>query len=300
MPELAATARSPRLVARLFGALRLPLNDPFAVCGLLIYGIFLVTAIFADQIAPYDPTEILYTPEYDLAADLHPGEEGHLLGTTSLGRDIFSQIVYGTRSALLIGVTAAFMVALIGSVVGLVSGYFGGWVDAVLMRLADIAFGIPFLPFVIVLAAFLEPSIWNVVLAMALVLWRDTGRVIRSQVLTLRSRGYVDAARVSGSSDLKIILRHIAPNILPLSFLYGSIAIGWAILTEASISFLGFGDPQSISWGYMLQDAFASQALAKQAYYWFVPPGICIILVVSAGFFITRGYENLLFPKLGK
>ena len=196
--------------------------------------------------------------------------------------------------------TAAFMVALIGSIVGLVSGYFGGWVDAVLMRLADIAFGIPFLPFVIVLAAFLEPSIWNVVLAMALVLWRDTGRVIRSQVLTLRSRGYVDAARVSGSSDLKIILRHIAPNILPLSFLYGSIAIGWAILTEASISFLGFGDPQSISWGYMLQDAFASQALAKQAYYWFVPPGICIILVVSAGFFITRGYENLLFPKLGK
>lgn len=300
MRDVAFTTRRPGLVARLFGTLRLPLNDPFAVCGLLIYGIFLVTAVFADQIAPYDPTEILYTPEYDLAADLLPGEEGHLLGTTSLGRDIFSQIVYGTRSALLIGITAAFMVALIGSVVGLVSGYFGGWVDAVLMRLADIAFGIPFLPFVIVLAAFLEPSIWNVVLAMALVLWRDTGRVIRSQVLTLRSRGYVDAARVSGSSDLKIILRHIAPNILPLSFLYGSIAIGWAILTEASISFLGFGDPQSISWGYMLQDAFASQALAKQAYYWFVPPGICIILVVSAGFFITRGYENLLFPKLGK
>lgn len=300
MRDVAAARRSPGLLARLFGALKLPLNDPFAVCGLLIYAIFLVTAVFADQIAPYDPTEILYTPEYDLAADLRPGEQGHLLGTTSLGRDVFSQIVYGTRSALLIGVTAAFMVALIGSIVGLVSGYFGGWVDAVLMRLADIAFGIPFLPFVIVLAAFLEPSIWNVVLAMALVLWRDTGRVIRSQVLTLRSRGYVDAARVSGSSDLKIILRHIAPNILPLSFLYGSIAIGWAILTEASISFLGFGDPQSISWGYMLQDAFASQALAKQAYYWFVPPGICIILVVSAGFFITRGYENLLFPKLGK
>ena len=117
------------------------------------------------------------------------------------------------------------------------------------MRLADIAFGIPFLPFVIVLAAFLKPSIWNVVIAMALVLWRDTARVIRSQVLTLRSRGYVDAARVAGSSDLKIILRHIAPNILPLSFLYGSIAIGWAILTEASISFLGFGDPESISLG---------------------------------------------------
>lgn len=302
MPEIALdpVQKTPGLFTRLFRALRLPLNDPFAVFGLAIYAVFIVTAIFADQIAPYDPTEILYTPDYDLASDLRPGEDGFILGTTSLGRDIFSQIVYGTRSALLIGITAAFMVALIGSIVGLVSGYFGGWVDAVLMRLADIAFGIPFLPFVIVLAAFLEPSIWNVVLAMALVLWRDTGRVIRSQVLTLRSRGYVDAARVSGSSDMKIILRHIAPNILPLSFLYGSIAIGWAILTEASISFLGFGDPKSISWGYMLQDAFASQALAKQAYYWFVPPGICIILVVSAGFFITRGYENILFPKLGR
>lgn len=290
----------PGLVRRLFRSLHLPLNDPFAVAGLAIYAVFIVTAIFADSIAPYNPTEILYNASYDLAADMRPGEDGFLLGTTSLGRDIFSQIVHSTRSALLIGITAAFMVALIGSMVGLVSGYFGGWVDAVLMRLADIAFGIPFLPFVIVLAAFLEPSIWNVVIAMALVLWRDTGRVIRSQVLTLRSRGYVDAARVCGSSDFKIILRHIAPNILPLSFLYGSIAIGWAILTEASISFLGFGDPTSISWGYMLQDAFASQALAKQAYYWFVPPGVCIILVVSAGFFITRGYENLLFPKLGR
>lgn len=296
----AAIAKRSGLVRRAFQSLRLPINDPFAAFGLTIYALFVLTAIFADYIAPYDPTEILYTPDYMLAADLRPGEDGHILGTTSLGRDIFSQIVHGSRSALLIGITAAFMVALIGSIVGVVSGYFRGWVDVILMRLADIAFGIPFLPFVIVLAAFLQPSIWNVVIAMALVLWRDTARVIRSQVLTLRSRGYVDAARVAGSSDLKIILRHIAPNILPMSFLYGSIAIGWAILTEASISFLGFGDPRSISWGYMLQDAFASQALAKQAYYWFIPPGICIILVVSAGFFITRGYENILFPKLGR
>jgi peptide/nickel transport system permease protein len=192
------------------------------------------------------------------------------------------------------------MVAFIGTIVGLMSGYFGGWVDTGLMRLADVAFGIPFLPFVIVISAFLEPSIWNTVIAMALVLWRDTARVIRSQVLTLRSRGYVEAARVSGSSDFKIITRHIAPNIVPLSLLYGSIAIGWAILTEASISFLGFGDPDSISWGFMLQDAFASQALSRQAYHWFIPPGLAIILVVSAGFFISRGYENLLFPKLGR
>jgi peptide/nickel transport system permease protein len=281
-------------------SLRLPIHDPLAVVGLAIYAIFIVIAIFAPWIATHDPNEILFTSDFQLAADLRPGEDGYLMGTTSLGRDLYSQLVWGARSALLIGLTAAFMVALIGSIVGIVAGYFGGWVDTILMRAADIAFGIPFLPFVIVLAAFLEPSIWNVVIAMALVLWRDTGRVIRSQTLTLRNRAYVEAARVLGSSDLKIILRHIAPNVLPLSFLYGSIAIGWAILTEASISFLGFGDPDSISWGFMLQDAFASQALSKGAYYWFVPPGFLIILIVSAGFFITRGYEKILFPKLDR
>lgn len=280
--------------------LRLPTHDPLAMIGLTIYAVFIVIAIFAPVLATHDPNEILFTPDYNLAADLRPGEDGFIMGTTTLGRDLFSQLVWGSRSALVIGLTAAFMVALIGSIVGVVAGYFGGWVDTILMRLADIAFGIPFLPFVIVLAAFLEPSIWNVVIAMALVLWRDTGRVIRSQTLTLRTRVYVEAARVSGSSDLKIILRHIVPNILPLSFLYGSIAIGWAILTEASISFLGFGDPKSISWGFMLQDAFASQALSKGAYYWFLPPGILIILIVSAGFFITRGYEQILFPKLDR
>ncbi len=297
--DLAAEAPAERgLIARVFQSLHLPLGDPFAIVGLAIYAVFILVAVFAGHLATHDPTEILYTASYDLAADRRPGEDGFILGTTSLGRDIYSQLVYGSRSALLIGLTAAFMVALVGTIVGLVAGYFGGMIDIILMRLADIAFGIPFLPFVIVLAAFLEPSIWNVVFAMALVLWRDTGRVIRSQVLTLRSRAYVEAARVCGSSDLKIVFRHIAPNILPLSFLYGSIAIGWAILTEASISFLGFGDPQTISWGYMLQDAFASAALSQRAFYWFVPPGLCIILVVVAGFFISRGYEEILFPKL--
>ena len=300
MHSEAVSESAPRagFLGRLLAKLHLPLDDPFAVVGLVIYAIFILMAVFADQLATHDPLEILFTPDYQLAADLRPGEDGFILGTTSLGRDIYSQLIYGSRSALLIGITAAFMVAVIGTVVGLLAGYFRGWIDIVLMRAADIAFGIPFLPFVIVLSAFLEPSIWNVVFAMAMILWRDTGRVIRSQVLTLRTRSYIDAARVAGSSDLKIVFRHIAPNILPLSFLYGTIAIGWAILTEAAISFLGFGDPETISWGYMLQDAYASQALSTGGYYWFVPPGICIVLVVVAGFFISRGYEEILFPKL--
>lgn len=272
-------------------------HDPYAFVGASIYALFVLVAIFAPQLAPYDPLEILFTPDGNLAADIRPNGE-HWLGTTSLGKDVYSQLLYGTRSALLVGVTAAFFVVAIGTLIGLVAGYFGGWTDTVLMRLTDIAFGIPFLPFVIVVSAFLEPSVWNIVMAMALVLWRDTARVIRAQVLTVRERAFVEAAKVTGSSPLRILFVHIAPNILPLSFLYGSIAVGWAILTEASISFLGFGDSDVISWGYMLQDAFISQALSRGAYYWFVPPGIAIVLVVVAGFFISRGYEELLFPRL--
>ncbi len=278
--------------------LALPSRDPFALAGLIIYLLFVLVALLADGLATHDPLEILFTDAGQLKAGILPMTDGHILGTTNLGKDIYSQLIYGTRSALLIGVTAAFMVVVAGTFVGLVSGYFGGLIDTVIMRLADVALGIPFLPFVIVLAAFLDPSMWNVVLAMALLLWPNTGRVVRSQVLSLRERAFVEAARVTGSSTARIIFVHIMPNILPLSFLYGSIAIGWAILTEAGVSFLGFGDAEVISWGFMLQDAYLSQALSRGQYHWFVPPGICIVLVVVAGFFISRGYEELLFPKL--
>ena len=134
--------------------------------------------------------------------------------------------------------------------------------------------------------------------AVAALLWPNTARVIRSQVLTVRERAFVEAARVTGCSQARIIFVHIAPSILPLSFLYGSIAVGWAILTEAAASFLGFGDPSVISWGGMLQDAYANQALSRGAYNWFVPPGVCIVLIVLAGFFVSRGYEEILFPRL--
>ena len=272
-------------------------RDRFALAGLVIYLVFVVVALLAPALAPYPPLELAYLPDGEVAANLPPSLD-HPLGTTNLGRDIFSQLLYGSRAALAVGFAAALGVMLLGTVVGLVAGYYGGWVDALLMRAADVAFGIPFLPMAIVLVAFLGPSIWNVVLVMTLLLWRDTGRVIRAQVLSLRTRAYVEAARVLGASHLRTMFVHIAPNVLPLSFLYGSLAVGWAILTEAGISFLGFGDPSVVSWGFMLQDAYNSQALARQAYHWFVPPGLCIMLAVMAGFFIGRGYEELLFPRL--
>ena len=275
----------------------IPRRDPFAFAGLVLYLAFVLIAIFAEGLITHDPREILFDGNYDLARNLPPGSD-HILGTTFSGRDIYSQLVMGTRGALMVGVTAAVCVVTIGTVIGLIAGYFGGLADTILMRLADIALGVPFLPFVIVLAAFLDPSQWNVVLGIALLLWPQSARVIRAQVMSLRERAFVEAARVTGAGSWRILFVHIAPNVLSLSFLYASIAVGWAILTEASISFLGFGPSDSVTWGYMLQDAYASQALGRGQYYWFVPPGLCIITVVVAGFLISRGYEEILFPKL--
>src|SRR6056297_113450 len=271
-------------------------NDKFAMTGAIIYLIFFIIAILAPYLAPFDPHE-MQREGANFMFNKPPGDE-FILGTTNMGRDIFSQLIYGTRPALMVGFSAAFFVMVAGTLVGLISGYYRGKIDSILMRITDVAFGIPFTPFVIVLVGFLGPSIWNIVVAMAILLWRDTARVIRSQVLTVRERSFVEAARVSGASDLRIMFVYIAPNILPLSFLYGSLAVGWAILTEAAVSFLGFGDPQVISWGYMLNDAYVSQALSRGAYHWFVPPGIFIMLAVMAGFYIGRGSEEILHPQL--
>jgi peptide/nickel transport system permease protein len=295
-PSLAPAAGARRRRGKV-GALLAQLRDPYAFIGVSIYLGFLLVAVFADRLASHGATEILFTAEGTLASALPPSA-AHWLGTTNLGRDVFSQLVLGARPSLFVGVTAAIAVASIGTVVGLITGYLGGIVDRVLMRLADMVLGLPFLPFVIITVALLGPSLTHIVMAVALLLWPNAARVIRSQVLTLSQRQFVEAARVTGASEWRIIFVHVAPNVLPLSFLYGSIAVGWAILTQASVSFLGFGDADVISWGTMLQDAYASQALDRGQYAWFVPPGICIVLVVLAGFFISRGYEELLFPKL--
>lgn len=291
--ESATLEKAPTSWAALGHAMR---NDRFASAGLVIYAFFLLIAIIAPLIAPFDPQEVVKEGTKWLSNQ--PPSARFLLGTTNMGRDIFSQLVYGTRPALLVGFSAALMVAAIGTIVGLIAGYFGGATDSVLMRLADIAFSIPFLPFVIVLAAFLKPSLWNIVLAMTLLFWCNTARVIRSQVMVVKERDFVEAARVAGASTWRILFVYVAPNVLPLSFLYGSLAMGWAILTEASVSFLGFSDPDILSWGYMLQDAYQAQAMSRGAWAWIIPPGLCIMLMVMAGFFIGRGTEEMLFPRL--
>ena len=277
---------------------RVPLpRDPYAVAGLLIYLVFFAVGILAPWVAPYDPTDILFTDDGELAASLPPSA-AHLLGTTNLGRDVFSQLVLGTVPSLLVGLSAAVAVASVGTLVGLLAGFWGGWVDTLLMRLVDVLLGMPFLPFVIVVVALLGPSLRNIVASVALLLWPSAARVVRAQVLTLKQRAFIEAARVTGAGEWTILFVHVAPSVLPFAALYGAFAVGWAILAQASVSFLGFGGSEIVSWGTMLQDAYASQGLDRGQYAWFVPPGVCIVLVVLAGFLVSRGYEEVLFPKL--
>jgi peptide/nickel transport system permease protein len=253
-------------------------------------------AVFANRLAPYDPKAILKVG--NRVARYLPLSAEHWLGTNSSGRDVLSQLIWGARSALEVGLTAAVAVVAIGTVLGLLAGYLGGWADRVITWFADIVLGLPFLPFMLILAALTRPGAGVVIFTVAALLWPNTARVIRAQVLSLRERAWVEAARVTGCSTARIMFVHVLPQVLPLAALYGSVAIGWAILAEASASFLGFGDPDTISWGVMLQEAYANQALSRGTWNWFAPPGAAIMAMVLAGFLISRGSEKLLFPKL--
>jgi peptide/nickel transport system permease protein len=281
------------------------LTDKLSVkLSMLTVAAFMLIAIFAPYIATHQPLKRQYKGEQEILIDkwVEPSLTGanteYILGTTAEGFDIFSQLVYGTRAALMVGLIAAVFTAGIGTLVGLVAGYYGGTVDDALMRLVDFLYGMPLLPTVIVLVAVLGPNLWNIILALIVLQWRSTARVIRSQSLSLRERPFVKAAEVAGASDWHIISRHLAPNVLPMTFLYGSFGIAWAILAEAGVSFIGLGDPNTVSWGTMLQASRAYSALSFEAWWWFVPPGICIGLLVISGFLIGRGYEEITNPKL--
>jgi peptide/nickel transport system permease protein len=270
-------------------------NDKFGRIGILVVCFFVLVAVLSPFVAPFKPYEKSYGSEGLLR--LKPPSLKHFLGTTWYGRDVFSQLIHGTRIVLVVGFVSALMVVIVGVTIGLVAGYYGGIVDDILMRVTDLAYGIPFLPFAVVLIPLLGRSIWCIITAIVVIFWRSTARIIRAQTLSLRERQFILAARVAGASDFKIIYKHILPQVLPISLLYGSLALGWAVVAEASISFLGLSDPDSISWGQVLHDAFASQGV-RSPWWWYIPPGILIQALVLSVFFIGRAFELIVNPKL--
>jgi peptide/nickel transport system permease protein len=256
-----------------------------------VLGLFLFCAIFGRAIAPYDPD----ASSLDILA--HPSSE-HWLGTTEQGSDVLSQLLVGARVSIVVGFAAAAISAVLGAAVGLLGGYFGGWTDRILDAFENWFLVIPQIPLMIVLARLLEPSLSVLIAVIGLTSWAGTGRIVRAQVLTLRERAFVERARAMGAGDGYIIRTHILPNTLPLIFANTVLIVAVAILSEAALAFLGLGDPTRISWGTMLENAFSSGAPSAGAWWYVIPPGLCITLLVLAVSMLGYLFEEYVNPRL--
>lgn len=281
---------------RRVSALSLVLRSPGGLCGTAILIIFIAAAALGPWITFGDHMDVHYLADGSVARLLTPAQHGPL-GTDYYGRDIYTQLVLGTRTALIVSIISTMFMAIVGTNIGLFAAYYGGRIESILMRITDLAFSVPFLPFAIILVVLLEPSLWNIIITISCLMWRTTARVIRAQSLSVKQRTYVKAAKVAGASDLRIIFVHIFPNVLPLSLLYVAFGISWAVLSEASLSFLGFGDPQTVSWGQMLYNAYISGSI-RTAWWWTIPPGLCLTFFVIAVFLVGRELERYINPKL--
>ena len=283
---------SPTSIDRRPSPIRRALRDKSVLVGLVIFGLIVLVAIFGPMIAPYDPQERLRTADGELAR-LLPPQRGFWMGTTNFGRDILSQLIAGTRRTISVGAVAAFMAVFIGTNVGLIAGFRGGRVDNLLMRMTDAAYALPFLPFAIVLVGIFGRTDLILVAVIGLLFWRTTARVIRSQVLTTKERTFVKAAIAGGASPRRVLYAHIAPNVLALALVYGMLLIAEAVMAEASLSFLGFAPPDSLSWGTIMFDAFTSQKM-RQAWWWPMFPGLALMVFMYSVYSIGRGLQRAL------
>lgn len=274
--------------------LRLPgtLSSKLGWVGGITVAALVLTAVFAPVLAPYDPTERVASP-------FLPPSPDHLLGTNDVGQDLLSELIFGARVSLTVGIVAAVVAMLIGTTVGIVAGYYPRRLGAVLMRFVDVVLILPFLPLLIVLAAYLGRSLTNTILVIGILIWAAPARIIRSQVLSLRSREYVLASRSMGARDRWVILRHVLPRTALLATGSFVRAISAAILLEAALSFLGLGDPIQKSWGSILFWAQQRGAFLTPAWQWWVlPPGLAI-MAASLGFaLIAFAIEERINPKL--
>jgi len=246
--------------------------------GTLALMFLLTLAIFPNLIAPYDSTERVALP-------LQRPTGENILGTNDLGQDLFSELIAGTRASLFTGLIVSFIAVMAGTVVGLASGYLGGWLDSLLMRLTDLILVMPFLPLVILLSVYLGPSQRNVIIVLALFFWAAPARLVRAQVLRLREDTYIEAARALGANPLQIMLGHLWSGVRPLVLAQIVLVASASILAESSLSFLGLGNPSGKSWGTMLYFARASGAFLSDAWKWWVlPTGLMItVTVLSLG-----------------
>jgi peptide/nickel transport system permease protein len=265
-------------------------RNRMAMTGLgLVLGLFVVS-IFAPWLAPYDPNHI------DLKQVLMAPSQAHLLGTDTLGRDVLSRIIYGSRVSLKVGFVAVGLATLIGLLVGALAGYYGGWVDSALMRLVDLMLCFPAFFLILAVIAVLEPSIWNIMAVIGLTSWMGVARLVRAEFLSLREREFVTAARALGAGDVRLILRHMLPNALAPVMVSATLGVAGAILTESALSFLGLGvQPPTPSWGNILT---AGKDNIEIAWWLSVFPGLAILVTVMSYNLLGEGIREAIDPRL--
>ncbi|MBS6518872.1 MAG: ABC transporter permease [Clostridium sp.] len=269
-------------------------KNKIAVLGLFILSAIVALCAFAPLFTSYDPVKDMVLSDMLLP----PGSPGHLLGTDDYGRDILSRLLYGGRSSVLTGLTVALLSAFAGIFIGCISGYFGGWLDSLLMRITDIMLSFPFLIIAIAIMAALGASQKNIVIALAIVSWPNFARLTRSQVMAVREQEYVESARAAGFKNSRIMLGHILPNCIGPLIIQTTLSVGSAILSSASLNFLGLGADASLpDWGAMLNQG---RNYLQNAPYLTTIPGIAISLTVLSVNWIGDGLRDAFDPKLRK
>ena len=265
-------------------------SNPLAVAGLIIVGLLCLVALFAFWLAPYDPQAI------DTWHILEPPSKAHPLGTDPLGRDCLSRLIYGARISLLVGIVAVGIATVIGTLLGALAGFYGKWIDGLIMRFVDIVLCFPTIFLIMAVIAFLEPSILNIMVVIGLTSWMGVARLVRAEFLSLRQRDFVLAARISGASNARIVFSHILPNAVAPILVATTLGVGGAILTESALSFLGIGvQPPTPSWGNMLTEGKDNLEIA-----WWLSmfPGLAILVTVLGYNLLGEGLRDALDPRI--
>ena len=290
---------------RVFRASRL------GMVGMIILLIFVFMALSAPILTS---TGLLRSPDTTLCgADFHTCSLGSAdevrfappnsivwLGTDQLARDVFRRLWWGSQVTMLIGTLATVFSMGIGTVVGMVSGYYGGWLDEILMRITDFFLVLPTLVFALILLAIIGPGFWNMVIAIAVTFWASTARLVRSQVLSLKERQFVERARAAGTGKIRIVWIHIFPNAFSLVFAEAILTIAVAILTESFLSFLGFMSLDVITWGVLIEQAYGNYAIERGLVWWIVAPGLAIVAVVLGFTLLGYALDEIMNPRLRK
>jgi peptide/nickel transport system permease protein len=269
---------------------RLFLRHPLMFWGGVLISLLVLSAFTAQWIAPYDPIQ------QSLTDSLLPPSFHHWMGTDQYGRDVFSRLLYGSRVSLSVGLVAVSIYVFIGTTVGSIAGYYGGWVDGVLMRLVDILLCIPTFFLILMVIAFVGPNIINIMVIIGVTSWTDVARLVRGEILALKEREFIQAAHVIGMKDSRIILKHLLPNAMGPVLVVATLGIGGAILVESSLSFLGLGvQPPTPSWGNMLEEG---KDHLTDAWWLITFPGLAIFLTVLGYNLLGEGLRDLLDPRL--